>query len=267
VIEEYRKVRFRSRKIIRAILIFGITIMTFLLVLRIIPEVSRRILFPIKKVEILGLDCITREDVLRILELDTGTSLLLCNRKKIEKLLQQDPRIKNVELLKVYPDRLKIYIQEKEKSILIQTGSEMFWVSIDGVVLEPSEKPLDKIEVKNPFITLNNNYDDIKNGERIENLLVRELIQTLGIVEQRFPVFYKLIYNVVLDDKGISLYFLDSLKPGMVVYLGYEVNIDKFDKLRALVLVLQETWREKDKSSKLLQIDMSFSYAVVNEME
>jgi len=263
MIEEYGKTRSRSRKVVRVILVLGITVMTFLLMLKIIPEISSGIFFPIKKVEILGLNCITSEEVLRIIDLDTQTSLLLLNKRKMEELLQQDLRIKNVELLKIYPDRLKIFIQEKEVALPIRVGAGLFWVSSDGVVLGPA----DKVENNTPFITLSNNSDDIKNGERIESVLIRDLIRTLYMVGQKYTAFYKLMDNVVLDDEGIHVYFQNSLKPEMVAYLGFEATMDKFDRLRALVAVLQKTWEKRENSNSTIQLDLSFSYAVVNEME
>ncbi len=261
MIEEYRKSDIRSKRIIRAILAFCVGILLILLLIKVFSVIKKSSILPIKQVEIYGTQYIDKSEIVKRMNLDTDRSILFFNSRSARLSLLQDGRISGIELVKVYPDTLKIYVAEKDKKYLLFTGSVLYWLSKDGTVLIESNEERDTTI---PLITMNSNNDDIKIGEQIPNFMVRGIISSLAEIEKVYPQFYKRLYSFSVNEKGVYV----RLKDGKYrVYLGNEINKEKFEKLRALLIVLESKGDDVIALDEIIEIDMSFSHAAVRRGE
>lgn len=273
MIEEYRKNEVRSKKIIRIILASCIVILVLLLLIKMISGIRKAVILPIKRVQIYGNTYIQNNEIVKIIDLDTGSSILFFNRKRAKLSLLQDKRISGIEIVKEYPDTLRIYIAEKEKKFLIKfliknlinnslmDAEHTYWLSSEGVILkETTGRDLEMF----PFITINVNNDDIRIGDLIDNFMVVGILSSIKEIENVYPEFYKRIHSFSVNERGIHVRFKDN---NYRVYLGNTITREKCEKLRALILVLENLYADMISDNEILEIDLSFSNAAVRKRE
>lgn len=257
MINEYEKTRPRSRRVAKGFLSASIVILLLLLGLRIVADHYDRLLLPMKRVRLYGNVHITEREVFRRIHLDTRSSMLLFNKRQAQKAIFEDARIQSVELTRVYPDTLKIYIKEKEKTAVLLTETHAYWISRDGVILAKAEGT----DVRGyPIITLRAKGDDIIIGKRVENYMLTSILESAAVGERGEPDFKNLIDRFWIEQSGIYVLTRGSYYK---VYLGDDVTQKKLEKLKALMAVLKVLYQHQDGEKKPLDIDMSFSHAAV----
>lgn len=96
--------------------------------------------FHIAAVAISGHKHVGREDVLAMVGVTDRTSLLFFDAEAARQKLKANPWIADATVLKLYPDRLQITVQEREAFALWQKEGKIFVVAGDGTVVEPFVK-------------------------------------------------------------------------------------------------------------------------------
>ena len=258
-IEEFTKGPVRSKKIIRLLLIGFILILVILLAIRMLSGLQSLVILPVRKVQIYGTEYVENSRILEAVKLDAARSLFSLNKMRAKASLLKDNRIKGVEIAKLYPDTLKIYVVEKEAVMHLFFDSQMYAVSREGVILDKTDIPEDYTI---PLISLNMNNDDIIIGDAIDNFMVRDITESMQILKKQNPDFYKSIKSFKVNDDGVYMSLRDNEHQ---VYFGSSVTVEKLEKLHALFIVLND--RDKGGDEGVWEIDMSFSHAAVRKRE
>jgi hypothetical protein len=258
MIKEYGKIEVRNKNLIRGILIAIIGILLLLVVIKTAPLSQKAVILPIKQIQIYGNDLVTEREIVRALTLDVPKSILTYNRRKAKQLLLQDLRVSRVTMAKLYPDTLRIYVRETTKEALLIGGGTMYWIGRGGIVLSEITDKAAPLEY--PFITLNENNDDIIIGERVKNFLVHDVLSSMGGIRQKYPDFYKQISSFRLEEDGVYVTLTNDLYN---IYFGYTVNQEKLERLRALLIVLESEHLQRGDKGNTVEIDMSSSQAAV----
>ncbi|MGQ9614814.1 MAG: cell division protein FtsQ/DivIB [Spirochaetota bacterium] len=259
MIEESRKYTLRTKKVVRLALTTLICVLIVLVVMRVWSGRGSMSIFPIKQVQIFGNNSLTKGEIAGMIGLETGDSLLFFSRKHAMEQMRRDARIRNVEIVKIYPDILRIFLTEKERVAVLGYGGKYYLLSIDAVVLSVMEE-LSLVDV--PFITLSRENDDIKIGNRVDNPMLLNLLGEIQVFRRDYPEFFRFIDYFSIDESGISVYLEDT---SYRVYLGCNLTGDKLKRLRALFIVLQTIHSNKALERRMFEVDMSFSYAAVRE--
>jgi len=213
------------------------------------------VILPVKKLQIYGNRYVMEGEIIRLLKIDASTSILLFDREKAIERILHDRRIRRASVVKMYPDTLRVYISEKNIAAIVAAGDTRYAVSTDGIVLN-TVKGRESGEY--PLITLKSNNDDIKIGNEIQNIVVKNLLVALNEFKKRYPDFSARIDNAVVDKSGVYVYLA-----GYRVYMGAETTLSKLVRLRALIHVLEDTGDFDDQYNGMTDIDMSFSHAAV----
>jgi hypothetical protein len=261
MIKEYGKTTLRMRKIIRAILIPLICSLVILLMLKLGLGLLGKPVLPLKTVQIFGNEHVSDREILALLGLNRDTSLLFLKIDYIEKLLMHERRINRTQMVKVYPDTLRIHIWEKKRGGLVIYGDDRYWLSKDGVILSHADG---RIYSEFPLITLLSKDDDIKIGHLLQNVMVTNLLTAVGQFQPEYPDFSARIESFSVDDTGIWVWLDDA---SYRIYLGSRVDYEKLRRLRALIIVLESRDEESTYNPGWIDIDMSFTHAAVREGE
>jgi cell division protein FtsQ len=96
--------------------------------------------FHVTAVAISGHKHVSREDILASLGITDRTSLLFFDAEVARQKLKNNPWIADATVLKLYPDRLQITLQEREAFALWQKEGKIYVVAGDGTVVEPFVK-------------------------------------------------------------------------------------------------------------------------------
>ncbi len=113
MIGEYGKTAVRPRKMLRKILLSLIAVLIVLIVVRVIAGSGPLTLFPVARIEIFGAAYIGKQKVLALAGLEPHTSILSFNTHRAKRSLLGDQRVSGVEIVKLFPDTVKIYVVEK----------------------------------------------------------------------------------------------------------------------------------------------------------
>ncbi len=262
MINECDKGEVRSKRLLRGVLIAIIGILIILLLIKLGSGIGSLVIFPIKKVQIYGNVHMTKREVLQIMNLDASNSMITFNKKKAKRLILQDKRVVSIEMVKLYPDTLRIYIKEKLKEAVLVANSNTYWVSDDGIILSKFNETEDikYSDLNYPYITLKSYNDDIKSGEEINNFIVIDIINSLISIKEEYSDFYGLIRSFSIQEDGVYVILKNN---NYLIYFGSDVTKVKLEKLRALLIVLKGLYQTED----ILEIDMSGSHAAVKKRE
>lgn len=96
--------------------------------------------FHVAAVAISGQRHVSRDDVLALAGVSDRTSLLFFDAETARQKLKGNPWIADATVLKLYPDRLQITVQEREAFALWQKEGKIYVVAGDGTVVEPFVK-------------------------------------------------------------------------------------------------------------------------------
>ena len=257
IIEGYEKNNVRLKKAIRTVLISFIVILIMLLVVGIVVRIQKMVLLPIKEVRVYGTGYIKNSEILNAINLDAYRSILSFSKKRAKASILQDKRISGIEIVKVYPGTLRVYIAEKEEKITLNVNDRLYRLSADGIVLTEADR---QVELTDPLITLSSNSDDINIGSPVDNFMVRNIMVSINKLEKEYPDFYENIKDITVTAGGVYIQFK---KNNYKIYLGKDVTIEKLKKLRVLFAVLKSKSGGLNGREGVMEIDMSFSHAAV----
>ena len=250
----------RSKRIIRFILIALISMLVVMMLLKIGLDITGQAILPVKKVQIFGNRFMSNREILSLLDLKSGTSILFLNLETAKERLRSDNRVKVVQMVKVYPDTVKVHVREKDIAAVLTTENESFLISEDGTVLARAAD--DRSYSDYPFVSLLSKRDDIKIGNPVNNFLVLNLLGAAIHFRGQYPEFTARIESYAVDDSGIWVLLQN---PQYHVFLGNEVDTGKLNRLRALTLVLDQSRDYASGIETTMYIDMSSSHAAVRE--
>ena len=260
-VEEYTKGPIRSKKLLRLVLCLFISILVMLLIVRVLSGLHKMVILPVRKVQIYGTQYAKNSQILKAANLDAVKSLILFNKVKAKASLLKDKRIKGVEIVKLYPDTLKIYVVEKEAGMLLYIDNQIYAMSDEGVLLAETDVP-EGYDV--PLILLNIKNDDINIsiGSSLDNFMVKDISVSMRMLKKKYPDFYGNIRVFNVNDDGVYVSLNDN---NHEIYFGSTVTVEKLEKLYALLIVLNKSYKDGDEG--VWEIDMSFSHAAVRKRE
>jgi len=261
MIKEYGKDEVRSRRVLRGTLIAIIGILLVLILIKFAPLAQRMVILPIRKVQIYGNQYVTKREIVQLMGIDVSTSILTFSKRSAKESLLGDRRISYVEMAKLYPDTLKVYVREKGALSIISDKNADYWVSSDGVVMS---KVNEKASIERfPRITLKSNNDDIKIGERVNDFFVLDILSALEGMRDEYPDFFGQLSSFSVGKEGIQVHLAEDL---FLVWLGCDVTKQKLEGLRALLIVLkseQSGFQREGMLREGVEIDMSSTHAAV----
>jgi len=260
MIRSYEKNPIRTRRVVRVILISLISVLVAMMLLRVGLEVAGQAILPVKAVQIFGNRFISNREILSLLSLKSGTSMIFVNLEAAKERLRSDSRVRVVQMVKVYPDTLRVHIREKDPAALLGIDDMRLLISGDGVVLAPAVD--DRSYSDYPFISLLSKDDDIKIGNPVNNFLVLNLLDAAIQFKGQHPEFTTRIESYTVDDSGVWVRLND---PRYHIFFGSDVDAGKLNRLRALMFVLDQSHDDENGKQGVVDIDMSGSHAAVRE--
>ena len=100
--------------------------------------VANKLGFRISEVALAGEHEIGRDELLVLAGISDRTSLLFLDAARTRTRLLTNPWISEATVLKLYPDRLRIEIKERQPFALWQKEGQVVLISADGTVLQPT---------------------------------------------------------------------------------------------------------------------------------
>ncbi len=144
MLKKKRKNRIRRR----------MTVFVFLLVcIGMIVAVLKAPFFNVKTVYTVGQQAMTEEEILELAQVQSGNNIFITNIRAIKKRLADNPEIADVNVRRVFPDKIKIMVKEAKPVAYTEHESRFLMIDLQGKIIkvlsgeETSEAPaIAKIE-------------------------------------------------------------------------------------------------------------------------
>jgi len=208
----------------------------------------------IKEVIIKGNDCLSEDEIFFNSGIKLGENIFKLDLKKSINSLKQKPRIKEVEIKRVIPNKIIISLTEREAAAIVHIGEEYFFSTKEGMVLSKIDRPEEGFAL--PLLS-GLEINEIKIGEIIDKPEFRTALESINSAEVILPKKFCRVEILSPDDFMICNKD-DTLK---VRVNRSEVIINKENLLREAL--------EKIEREKLLveYIDIRFKDSLVIKLK
>ncbi|QEZ69906.1 FtsQ-type POTRA domain-containing protein [Paraclostridium bifermentans] len=105
-------------------------------------------IFELKQIDVDGNSKITKSEIIKIGDIETGKNIFKYNLNDVEKKLLVNPYIKYVKVSRKFPDKLVITIKENSEYAIIKEGASYIYIGGNGLVLSEQK------DIKNKNIPL-----------------------------------------------------------------------------------------------------------------
>lgn len=207
---------------------FAIYAFILLVILFIYTCISSSI-FELKQIDVDGNSKITKSDIIKIGDIETGKNIFKYNLNDVEKKLLVNPYIKYVKVSRKFPDKLVITIKENSEYAIIKEGASYIYIGENGLVLSEQKDIKNKniplvsgIEIKNKKLNTKIKINSDKSNDIIlaidtlKNNNMSRKIESIKINKNKMYMKTDDNTNIVLKiDEDIE-YNINRLKPILV---------------------------------------------------
>lgn len=256
ILEIQKKIRLRKARAKRRRKISLAVLLTFVLAVGVFFFLHSS-KFYIKTVNFKGGSVIKKADICGAAGITEGTSLVFLKKEDFLSGFKNDVYLKNIEIIKKYPDELTIKIKEREpvlalpektNSSSLRRKKKYYLMAEDGVILEKSSPRKNLTEISKSLIN-----DDQKIGRYIglkDKIERKELLDILSSMKNG-NIFYK---KIDLDKGNLIAYVNDKL-----VIKGEIKAVVKAAKSKKLSKILFDLYKKKKMEGTIILSDNEYS--------
>ncbi len=211
---------------------FFLKVFLMILSLLIFFALIRSPVFKVQRVEISGNERVPFEEILRIADIEEGTTLWQVNNRVVKKRLERMPLIKLAQVSYVFPQALAIDVEEKEPLVLIPYRERYLEVSKDGTILGAVDEmgedlPLiTGIVIDEPFIGQKVHQEDI--------IYLEEILKTISTLPSQKLSFFSDFK--VEDPLNLIVYTIG----GTEIWLGTENYKEKLEEVPRVIMEIKQ---------------------------
>lgn len=198
---------FRNR-FIKRVFIF------FIIVLALVLFLASSI-FDIKEINVENNTNVSKEEIISLIQLDQNCNIFSISKKNLKQAIEENAYIEDVEIKRIFPNKLNISVVERKEKYMIQLGDAYLYINNQGYIIK---KSTDNKDI--PIIDgIKTDISDLQEGRR----LVQEDLDKLDMVNRIYETannngIINLISKInIADSKNYTLY-LESEKK--IAYLG-----------------------------------------------
>ncbi|MFH1147027.1 MAG: FtsQ-type POTRA domain-containing protein [Pseudomonadota bacterium] len=227
----------RKRRIILAALVTIVFLSAGLVcvAMKCYRRLCRSDFFRISSIEVVGCRHVSREEVLKLANIEIHSNLFDLNAEAAGRALEAHPWVKRVTVRKDLPDKLFIRIEEKRPLAVLEDNG-LYYLDIDAEIMGKA-RPTEEIDY--PVVTGFERHECLSESERTKEL--RQVLRFLGTKNKTDDILPAINVSEIHMDKnsGPVLYTVDGRFP---IKLG-KGNIEK--KFRCLEKVLNDLYRKQ----------------------
>ena len=172
--------------------------------------------FKIQQISIKGNKQISNQNINQLAEIKIGDNIFSKLGIVMKVKLKQNGYIEDVQIKKVYPNKVEIEIKERQKQFQIKTESEGYiYIDEQGYILEYAVDKLEiptiiGIDIKQADVGIKSRLDE-RDLEKMENILqIKEECRNIEIAEKITQIQVKDEYILSLENEGIIINFGDA---------------------------------------------------------
>lgn len=198
-------------------------------------------IFNIQNIEVTNNKQLSPETIISLSELSIGQNIFKFWKSDVENKIKSSAYIENVELKRVFPNKLQVNIEEREPKFSVPVLGEYAYISTQGYVLEITQNQLNL-----PIITgISTKEEEIKAGTRLNNEDLTELEIILKIMNaMKENQLDKEVTSIDISNKNDYIIYMQNEKKK--IHLGDGSNLS--NKMLYVIAIINE---EKDKEGEI----------------
>ena len=198
-------------------------------------------IFNIQNIEVINNKQLSPETIISLSELSIGQNIFKFWGNDVENKIKANAYIENVELKRVFPNKIQIDIQEREPKFSVPVLGEYAYISTQGYILEINQNQLNL-----PIINgISTKEEEIKPGNRMDNKDLTELEVILKIMNaMKENQLDKEVTTIDISNKNDYIIYMQNEKKK--IHLGDVSNLS--NKMLYVIAIINE---EKGKEGEI----------------
>lgn len=252
--EKSRKMFYRISKSISIIIILIAVVMV---IQRSIIFIKRTNLFNINNLIIKGNIHLTFNDIIEVMDIQSGDNIFHVQLKELKEKLEYHPRVKSVDIKRELPGKIVINIVERKPIVLLNARKDfnycLYEIDEEGFII--GEYP--NIFIHDLPVITGDCIDNAILGEKLTHHSFKKVLTTLAKIEKQYYDFKRYIAEVNInckEDHALITLYLNYFN--VKVEFGENFTVDKLNKLNSLLMVIGK------KMDNLEYIDFKYNEAV-----
>ncbi len=255
------KNRVAGRRFVSALKILGkagafLLILAFMLSVFVYAYTSEK--FNLRHVTFYGCRELNQKEMEEIIRQDFPANILRIDLQKLQERLEKETWAKHVEIRRVLPSDLIIYIQERTPSVIFELRGELMIADGDGTLLGQYDPRFGKLDVPVFKGVLGEDAESYKLYKEENAVRIRQGLVMLSQIESGLPHSTQKISEVdISDPENLKILLIDDTAE---VYLGEKDYLKRFS---TLMNNLGEYQKLKNQYTEFVSIDMRFDNQIV----
>ena len=214
--------------------------------------------FNLRKVTFYGCKELNQKELEEIIRQDFPANILRIDLEKLKERLEKETWARHVEIRRVLPSDLIIYVEERTPSVVLELQSELMVADSDGTMLGRYDPRFGKLDVPVFKGVLGDDAESYKLYQEENAARIRQGLVMLSEIESGLPHSTKKISEVdISDPENLKILLVDD---SAEVYLGEKDYLKRFS---ALMNNLGEYQKLKDQYTEFISIDMRYDHKIV----
>jgi cell division septal protein FtsQ len=195
------------------------------------------------------------EEIIRI---DFPSNILRIDLSQLKGRLKEEIWVKQVEIRRVLPSKLVVYVQERIPSIILEIQNDLMIADQDGIILGHYAPKFRKLDVPVFRGVLGENAESYRLHQEENSARIRQAVLMLSELESGSPNYTKSISEVdVSDPKNLKIMLVDDTAE---VYLGGENYLERFT---TFMRYRDEYEKLKNQYEEFASIDLRFEDQII----
>lgn len=198
-------------------------------------------IFNIQNIEVINNKQLSPETITSLSELSIGQNIFKFWKNDVENKIKSNAYIENVELKRVFPNKIQINIEEREPKFSVPVLGEYAYINTQGYILEITQNQLNL-----PIINgISTKEEEIKPGIRLDNKDLTELEIILKIMNaMKENQLDKEVTSIDISNKNDYIIYMQNEKKK--IHLGDGSNLS--NKMLYVIAIINE---EKGKEGEI----------------
>jgi len=210
----------------------------------------RTALFSVERIEVIGQERLSAEAIVRASGITRGQSLWTLDARRAVAGVEALSLVRHVELIRAFPNRVTLLIEERRPFTLVQAAGKLVWVDEQGVAVAAEARP---VSVDAPVISGVSPADLAPNGRVPSDRIATGLSLIRALLRAQSPLVREISEVDVSRPEGPVLYMVD----GVEVRLGRDDWEGRLGRLQRVAAQLRAT------NQSVTSIDLRFRDQVV----
>jgi cell division septal protein FtsQ len=214
--------------------------------------------FNLRKVTFYGCRELDQKELEQVIRQDFPRNILRIDLRQLKKRLEKETWAKRVEIRRVLPSDLVIYVEERTPSVILEIQGELMMADADATVLDRYDPKYGKLDMPVFKGVLGEDAESCRLYQEENAARIHQGLEMLADIESGSPSFASRISEVDISDrKNLKILLVDDTAE---IYLG---DKDYLKRFRTLMENFSQYQELKNQYAEFSSIDLRFEGNIV----